>query len=343
MPSNQMRTKISYQPEGYQFSIENPVNKGDITVLCSREPNFSQSNVCYVGAETDFLVDSLEKNRYFFQIKEELTSTSIATRAIELPLSNFRDLGGYETMDGRKVKWGYLYRSGHLHKLTEEQLLFLDRMGLKTVFDLRSQSEVQREPDQLLPDWEYINQPALPNLEDHLKGGPASGTSLDPVDVIKMLVHQPNMKEGMQNFLKEAYRSMAEDSTAFASLFQQLLKRPLDPLVFHCSAGKDRTGISAALILMALGVPKETVMQDYLASNYYRQKENHYLVNKIKEHIKDKELLVLFSSLLGVSESLFNTTFSLIEKKYKNIEAYFEKELALSEKDRLVLQELYLE
>ncbi len=178
-----------------------------------------------------------------------------------LPLegaSNFRDLGGYQASDGRQVRWGKVFRSGALDRLTDGDLAALSALGLRTICDLRHPEEqtafptrraVQAPPTiHSLP----IRPTVRGNFRERIEAGdPAAG-------------------DLALAYMTEAYRCYVRDHTdAYSALMHAVADPANHPLVFHCAAGKDRTGFAAALILMTLGVPEETVLEDYLATNIY--------------------------------------------------------------------------
>ena len=176
-----------------------------------------------------------------------------------LPLEggqNFRDLGGYPTEDHRHVRWGLLFRSGSLHGLTPADFAYLKTLGLRTEVDFRSTQERAAEPT----DW-----PA----------GQAPKILADDYDFSILGRHMTNLKdmspEELQVKMVEMYPIILDQFNGqYRRLFQQLLAGNA-PLAFHCSAGRDRTGVASALVLTALGVPRETVIQDYLLTNRYFQ------------------------------------------------------------------------
>ncbi|CAM3343199.1 tyrosine-protein phosphatase [Sphingomonas zeae] len=175
-----------------------------------------------------------------------------------LPLQgghNFRDLGGYRTADGRTVKWGLLYRSGEMHDLTRADYAYLQKLGIRTVCDFRDTRERATEPTL----WPAGHSPkvlsddyALDMSSLRLPGDPAGWTH-DQV-VTAMTATYPKLLDQFRG----QYRRM----------FAELLAGDV-PLAFHCTAGKDRTGVAAALLLTALGVPRATTIDDYLLSNQH--------------------------------------------------------------------------
>ncbi|WP_294308067.1 tyrosine-protein phosphatase [uncultured Sphingomonas sp.] len=173
-----------------------------------------------------------------------------------LPLQggrNFRDLGGYRTADGRTVKWGLLYRSGQMHDLTPADYVTLQKLGIRTVCDFRDTRERTTEPTlwpagqtpKVLSDDYALDMSAM-----KIPGDPASWTHEQVVTA--MSATYPKLLDQFNG----QYRRM----------FAGLLAGDV-PLAFHCTAGKDRTGVAAALLLTALGVPRATIVDDYLLSN----------------------------------------------------------------------------
>jgi protein-tyrosine phosphatase len=172
-----------------------------------------------------------------------------------LPLQggrNFRDLGGYTTADGRRVRWGRVFRSGVMSYLTDEDHTYLEPMGIRTVCDFRTLRERQREPIRWGPgrveilEWDYDARNV--SLRAYLTDGEFSA------DVARAT-------------MSALYRKIPIIfKTQYSALFDQLASGDL-PLVFNCSAGKDRTGLAAALLLLSLGVSRDQVMADYVLTD----------------------------------------------------------------------------
>jgi protein-tyrosine phosphatase len=168
---------------------------------------------------------------------------------------NTRDLGGYLTQDGRRVRWGLLFRSDRLSELNDGDVDTLASLGLRRVYDLRSENERMDHEDRLP---EGVAAIALP----------VSDPALDP-DRLRSLILGGGAEEGeFHDLLVRANRSFAVDYRAeFGALIAGLAQPGGLPALFHCSYGKDRTGFAAAVILEILGVPWETTVGDYLLSN----------------------------------------------------------------------------
>ncbi|UYN94154.1 MAG: tyrosine-protein phosphatase [Enhydrobacter sp.] len=168
--------------------------------------------------------------------------------------SNFRDLGGYCTDDGRTVRRGAVFRSAHLGGLTAEDCGALSRIGVRTVVDLRGVSEAAETPHRIdSVACRVVGAPIEPGLGEKIRAAVADGTA------------SPFL---MMQFLTEHYRDYPRRcAPGFRTLFATLSDGQHRPLVFHCTAGKDRTGFASALLLTLLGVPWDAVVEDYLRTN----------------------------------------------------------------------------
>jgi len=168
---------------------------------------------------------------------------------------NFRDLGGYRAADGRHVKWNMLFRSGSMYGLTEADYAALGKRGIRVVCDFRDTRERASEP----VNWPAAHAPRilsddyLLDSASYLPAGDMKSWTAEKARAA-MIASYP----GMLRRFHDQYRRM----------FTELLAGHA-PLAFNCSAGKDRTGVAAALLLTALGVPRETVIADYLLTNRY--------------------------------------------------------------------------
>ena len=193
---------------------------------------------------------------------ESLAGDAGLPRVIALEgCSNLRDLGGYRTADGQRVRMGQVYRSGSLANLTDADMTRFGALGIRTVCDLRGVQESERAPSRL-PGADTPEVVPLP-IE------PRVGASLRA-----LLRREEATGEDTYALLQAAYSAYAgEHLPRYRAMFALLLEKRL-PLLFHCSAGKDRTGFGAALLLTALGVPRETVLADYLATNRIWRREH---------------------------------------------------------------------
>ncbi|MCA9942818.1 MAG: tyrosine-protein phosphatase [Ardenticatenaceae bacterium] len=174
--------------------------------------------------------------------------------------SNFRDLGGYQTADGRSVKWGLLYRSGSLNRLTDDDLAQLEKRRIQTVIDFRSAAEV-----------ESLGQ------DRYLNGAQSVALPINPGQLTSTLtdaLQNGNLSSITPDVMVQMYRGFVRECKEQYSRLVQLATNPAKrPLVAHCTHGKDRTGVGTAVILSILGVPWETITNDYMLSNHYLKDE----------------------------------------------------------------------
>ncbi len=214
-----------------------------------------------IKGENAVEISGLNSNmpHYFEIVPDKGNARVISERRLPLQGAvNFRDLGGYETTTGQRVRWGKVFRSDHLSNLTAHDIDFLQRMKLCCVCDFRTSTEARRRPDQFPGDGpgEHVHLPM-----DNLKS--------DPTDLFKK-IERGDTSWLTKEFLIEGYILNIEE---FAPVWGEVFKRLADPgclpLVFHCTGGKDRAGTCAALILLAMGVPEKTVIYDHGLSNIY--------------------------------------------------------------------------
>jgi protein-tyrosine phosphatase len=189
-----------------------------------------------------------------------------------VPLSgqpNFRDLGGYAATDGRRVKWGAVYRSGELSQLTEDDVGKLGALGIQTVVDLRSPEEVSARGKGRLPAGAQVL--------------PLPIASSDMFSRLIPMFLKGDFSQVPPDLLDRVNRTLVRDFTAqFGGLLRALSDAANRPLVFHCTQGKDRAGFGSAMVLSALGVPWETVVEDYLLSNHFRKEANDKMLGMIR-------------------------------------------------------------
>lgn len=243
---------------------------------------------------------------------------------------NFRDLGGYQSSDGRNVKRGMIYRGSTLCDLTEEGLEMLKQLHLSYVIDFRCDEERNKKAD--------VELDGVINLHRSALHAPNGEQNFNFMAQMKKDSSPRHLKE-LYAFIEEGYRIMPFHNEAYQCVFQ-LLKQHKAPLMFHCSAGKDRTGIMAALILKTLGVDWEQIMEDYLLSNYYLHTGNQNYLNQFPLRDDVKEIAGI---LVGVQSYLLEMAFQEIENHYPDFEDYLEKEMLVTRAEIIDLRNYYLD
>ena len=224
----------------------------------------------------------------------------------QLPMAggyNFRDLGGFPTQDGRHVKWGKLFRSDDLHKLTEADLHYLSSIPVTSVVDFRGPKEIANAPDKLSGSTRH-----------------AYKLSIEPGNVLTLVNFSDLGPEQLDNLMTQIYVHLVTEEPfieRYRTFFQLLQDSTRVPLLFHCSAGKDRTGTAAALILYALGVDEAIIMEDYLASN-------HYLGDKYAKELEQNPGL---KPVLTVKREFLQAAIDRIKQDHGSVENFLVKVL----------------
>ena len=265
-------------------------------------------------------------------------------RSIEIPhVTNFRDIGGYSVKGGKTIKYGQFYRCASFSRIDESDIKILKELNLKIIVDLRSKGERESEPDIIPSDCEYYNYSGIVTMDNPNDMANQFGGNMDMKDILMNILQKNIEMPNPMDYLKECYTTMAEHSQSFKALFDLIKQNPDKPIAFHCTAGKDRTGVAAALIMLCLGASEETVMEDYLLSNMYRKVENDSVIESLKKYTSAEEFLAIVRSMLEVNAELLNAYFDKVKELYETWDNYFEKALGISSEDRKNLKELYLE
>lgn len=244
---------------------------------------------------------------------------------------NFRDLGGIKTIDGRQIRSGLLYRAGDFSRLTEDEKDILsNQLKLHHILDYRDQHEIDRWPDNLWANTQYINVPANP-LSNEIT---ASLTS-DYDDIFILKKYSPF------DFMIKLYQLLPFNNKAYQQLISLLLNANGKPLVQHCAVGKDRTGIGVALTLFALGVSEEDVMQDYLFTEQCLQTFREETLNQYKNKFTQEEL-DKYKIIFSAKKEFLTAAINEIKQRYQTIDNWLAKEYQLDEKNKKNLQQIYL-
>lgn len=259
------------------------------------------------------------------KVVKDGNTTYIGQRDLpETNITNFRDLGGYFTEDGKQVRYHTFYRCAPVIANDEEAKQVLTSLSLQTIMDFRSITEAEKAPDTKLANCEIFQIGAI-----RMKGNDFGG-NLD----FKALMENVDIAT-LKQYMENIYQTLPFDNTAYSVMFQRMLEHKV-PLAFHCSAGKDRTGVAAYLILKTLGVCDEIILQDYLLSNVYRHEENER-VRKLAGPMGDMAM-----SLMQVEEGYLKTTMNAIAQRYSSFEAYLLKEYGIDEETIQRLRAMYL-
>jgi protein-tyrosine phosphatase len=242
---------------------------------------------------------------------------------------NLRDLGGYAAADGRRVKWGRLFRSSNLGRLTDKGLAQIKRLGIQLVCDFRTEAESRKLPNRF-PDSEIIRYVRLP----------IQHADFEPTSVFDRI------KKGDYGWISEDFMiqgyidSVERYPDLWARFFQLLCDARHAPLLFHCTGGKDRTGAAAALILRALGVPEETVIADYGLSDGYNAEVRRALYEHLQPFRVD---IAKVEPYFTAPESRLRALLKHVDARYGSAVGYLVQRAGVSGQTIARLQEDLLE
>ncbi len=268
---------------------------------------------------------------HFFKLMTHAGATALVgeRRPFIEGAPNFRDLGGYETESGRRVRWGELFRSSHLGRLTErgrEQLL---RIGIRTVCDFRTASEAEKMPAR-------FPQPGEARRV-HL---PIQHGDFEPTAVYERIL-RGDWEWISEDFMLEGYIESLERDPGLWRRFFELAAAPENrPLLFHCTGGKDRTGTAAALLLLALGVPGETVVADYGLSDGYNAPVRRAMFDQLRPLGVDLERVAPYFT---APESRLRALLAYIRQTYGTALGYLTGRAGVPERTIARLQDELLE
>jgi protein-tyrosine phosphatase len=258
--------------------------------------------------------------------------------ALGIPAApNFRDVGGYETTDGLNVARGLVYRSGVFNPMSTEAIEQLQAVGLKNVYDLRTASELKLKPDQIPPGAHHKH---LNVLADSKSAAPAK------LDALLVEPKKANAALGdgkIEEQFIEGYRefiSLPSARESYRALFTSLADSQKLPAVFHCTGGKDRTGWASAALLTLLGVPRETVMQDYLRSNEYTLPQFKTVIDSFAAAGGNRNIPI---AIFGVKAEYLEASFDEMETRYGGIQEYFSEGLDIDLATQKRLRNRFLE
>ncbi|MFF9163784.1 tyrosine-protein phosphatase [Streptomyces longwoodensis] len=249
---------------------------------------------------------------------------------------NFRDVGGLPTVDGRRVRPGVLFRSGHLAHATAEDAVFLSSLGLHTIFDFRNAADQKLEgPDVELPGVRNVNLP----LSDPADGAEFWTMVRDgDIEQLRVLLGDGRAAGRMI----ASYRSIIRQRTAEHARVLHALADDSVPALMHCAAGKDRAGLSVAVTLLALDVERDAILADYLESN---AKHRRYRVRRSSGagSAYSPEVMELLSPLFDARAEYLMAAFETIEETWGGVDAYLEQGLGLTPQTRERLRERLLD
>lgn len=305
-----------------------PVINGKVSIYTSTDPDHfdMQTPVAVVPASlgcAKIIMNGSLNRRYFQLVFNHDVKTIVGVRAQKFStIQNFRDIGGYKTTDGRHIRWGQIYRSGNLDSLSDLSAKRINLMNIKSLIDLRMPSSSKRpSPNVDIPNcYQY---PVFPYKED-------------PVPLIK----ECRFKRGDADvFMQDVFGEMVlRNKDSFRLLFQLLRNEDNYPLVIESDYGTLQTSIASALILSTLGVPDQTVIEDYLLSNKYYNKYKVARIARTLPYESQEALSVITKS----DESYLLSALNQILQHYGSLNSFMEEEIGIDADFRHDIQNILL-
>lgn len=288
-------------------------------------------------------------NRKFLLMMALLIPTSVFAQQF-LPVKgivNARDLGGYAMEDGRIVESRRLLRAAHLADATDEDIRNLERLPVTAIIDFRKEQEKMGKVDREVPGARYTSLPVDPS-------GNAMATATEEekkkfsgqkkFDVKKVIVFAAFNKKA-QAVAREMYPTLLFDPDCqqqFARFFRLVLETENGAVLFHCTQGKDRTGIASALLLAALGADRETIVADFDATNRVYEKDVRKYSRRVKFWGGKEEEVGVVKAFLGCNTENFIKALDRIDQEFGSLQAYLKGPIGLTDADIQTLRERYL-
>lgn len=320
----------------YTFAWE---GDAPVTIEASTTPGFAAGEGevigTFEGGSATWSAEGDAERRYFLLTSEDGSEARVAVRLLPLEGGrNFRDIGGYTTEDGKTVKWGKVYRSGVMAGLTDGDYEYLSDLGITTVCDFREADERKSEPT----DWrageiEYLTfAPPPPEVDG--ENSPIMAAYKNPEAT----------PEDVRAAMAAGYPGIAKnEAEGYTKMFDQLAAGNI-PLAFNCSAGKDRAGTAAAVLLSALGVPRETVVYDYSLSDDYVDYMAEFMGDEARAKAAEEGDESPYAFLMKLPPDMvaplmesnpiyIETTLDAMEKEHGSVLAYIQKEYDVTDEE----------
>ena len=242
---------------------------------------------------------------------------------------NVRDLGGYHTTDGRRVRWGRVYRGGSVHSATPADIRVLTELGIRAICDLRS------GPERAAADNHWAAGSGIATW-----GYPEDNAVGDSRQLLEAALVSP---ERTRALMARTYaRTPFDQAPSYAATFSRIAAGQL-PLLFHCSAGKDRSGVASALLLAVLGVRREAIVADYLLSSAARERMEEVFIADPRHQWARGDPSRAWAPLLESNVDYLDAMFASVERRRGSVEAYFEADLGIGAAGVAALRQELLE
>ncbi|GEK30408.1 protein-tyrosine-phosphatase [Kurthia zopfii] len=242
-------------------------------------------------------------------------------------IANFRDMGGLVTNSGNRVKEHLLFRSGELNQLNQNGVHFIqNELNIQSIIDFRDEAETKSAPT-----------PLIDGVKNFLV--PANKMAINFASM-KELIEDDLLSQFSEGSLEQFYRALPIKNAAYKKLVQQFKSKNHVPLLQHCTAGKDRTGVGAMILYLILDVPFNAIVQEYLLTNDYMTNHVPAWVERAKPYVQDSNLLNKF---IFVDEAYLSAAYDEILQVYKTVDQYLLEEFEIDAAMRQTLHQFYTE
>ena len=322
------------------YSILTPMCPKESMLYVTYQPYSGEDTyLCDIkGTETIIPEAGFVKRPFFILKSKGCPEVLGADRLVDIGgIENFRDQGGYYMPEGKTVKWGRFYRGGAMTPIDEASRASLNTLGIRTVLDYRDKKEADKKPD-YIPNgatYKLLCAAGRPDPE-------TSGADISSLMEGLMTVQTQEQADSIYSEFASIYRKLPLHNSAYAAMFDALDKGDTVPIYQHCSAGKDRTGVGGALLLLALGVDRDTVMGDYCLSAVYREEVNRKYIERVRLRTDNPAALDLVRRLLTVEKGLLQISFDAIDALYPDTETFLYQEYGITQERLTHWRELHL-
>jgi protein-tyrosine phosphatase len=248
-------------------------------------------------------------------------------------VANFRDLGGHTTRDGARVRHGRLFRSGHLAHATDDDVERLAELGVRRIFDFRTLGDIEAD-----------GRDRMPRQADHLR---LPMPDHPPVEDLRTIIRTTSSDEmealfgdgkAAEMMIRAAETLVRERHGPYRLFLRELSSADSFPALFHCSAGKDRAGWAGTLVLLAIGVEEEQVVEQYLLSN-----QNLESIRERLSSVADERWANLFRPFLEVRREYIEASFRAVHADWGSFDRYLHEGLGITDEERALLRDALLE
>lgn len=260
-------------------------------------------------------------------------------------IANARQLGGYRGFDHKAVKKDLLLRSGAMTGATPEDIRHLtEDLKLGTVIDFRTTTEIAAGPDPVIDGVKNIQLKILDEASTINSAASVAASFFSSADPANAVLELARSSHGITAHTYSDILSGENARTGYRRFFRILLENtPGRAILWHCTGGKDRTGLAAAFLLSALGADRETILDDFELSNQFLAQNINYIVQKAAAYTNDEALILAVKNIVGVSREYMEQTLDDIDRSYGSMDHYLREFLGLTDQEKNRLRELYLD